>query len=125
MRPEVLLYASSAIAFVWGIAHIAPTRSVVRGFEPLTRDNRLVLTMEWVAEGLILVFMGVLVGVMTAMVGVDDRGAVLAYRACAAMLVVLAAWTAITGARTAVVMFKICPIVKTTAAVLLVIGSGG
>ena len=123
MRPEYLLYTGSAIIFAWGVAHIVPTKSVVAGFEPLTRDNRLVLTMEWIAEGLTLAFIGVLGVLMTALVGPETAGAAVAYRACAGMLVVLAAWTALMGARTAVVMFKICPVVKTAVAAMFVVAS--
>jgi len=108
---------------LWGVAHIVPTRAVVAVFEPLSRDNRLVLTMEWVAEGLALIFIGTLAFLTTAVVGSEAAGAAVVYRASAAMLVVLAAWTALTGGRTAVVQFKICPVVKTTVAVLFVVGS--
>jgi hypothetical protein len=41
------------------------------------------------------------------------------YGLAAAMLLAMAALTALTGARGLVVFFKICPLVKTTAAVLL------
>ena len=77
MTAHVLLHAGSLVIIAWGIAHIAPTRSVVAGFEPLTRDNRLVLTMEWVAEGLTLVFIGVLALLMTAVTGPGAAGAAL------------------------------------------------
>jgi hypothetical protein len=39
------------------------------------------------------------------------------------MLLVMAAWTLATGARTAVVMFKICPMIKAGVAALLLAGS--
>jgi len=123
MTAELLLYTGSAIIFAWGIAHIAPVASVVAGFEPLTRDNRLVLTMEWVAEGLALSFIGVLTFLTTVVVGPDAAGAALVYRASAGMLLVFAVWTAVMGGRTAAVPFKICPVVKTVVAVMLVAGS--
>jgi len=123
MTAHVLLYAGSVIIIVWGIAHIVPTRSVVAGFEPLTRDNRLVLTMEWVAEGLTLAFIGVLALLMTAVTGPGAAGAALVYRTLAGMLMVLAVWTAVMGGRTPAVPFKICPVVKTCVAVLFVWGS--
>lgn len=59
-------------------------------FEPLSRDNRLVLTMEWVAEGLLLVFIGVLALFVTTTVGHATPGATVVYRTCAGMLLVLA-----------------------------------
>jgi hypothetical protein len=39
------------------------------------------------------------------------------------MLLVLAALTALTGARTSALPIKLCPVVKTLAAVLLLLGS--
>lgn len=123
MSPQLALYAGSIIILLWGVAHIAPTRAVVAGFEPLTRDNRMVLTQEWVAEGLTLAFIGILVFLVTAVVGPAAAGAVVVYRVSAGMLVVLALWTAVMGGRTAAVPFKICPVVKTVAAGLFIAGS--
>jgi hypothetical protein len=123
MTAELLLYAGSTIIFIWGIAHIVPTKMVVAGFEPLSRDNRLVLTMEWVAEGLVLMFIGGLCALLTLVVGPQAAGARTVYWACAAMLLVLATWTALMGGRTRVVQFKICPIVKSVVAGLLIVGS--
>ncbi len=45
------------------------------------------------------------------------------YRASAGLLLALAALTAMTGARTPVVWFKICPVLLTAAAILLVSAS--
>jgi len=123
MTAELLLYAGSTMIFIWGIAHIVPTKIVVAGFEPLSRDNRLVLTMEWVAEGLALMFIGGLCALLTLVVGPRAAGARTVYWACAAMLLVLAAWTALMAGRTRVVQFKICPIVKSVVAGLLIVGS--
>jgi hypothetical protein len=49
-----LIYLGAAILFVWGVAHILPTRNVVAGFGPLSEDNRINITMKWVAERLVL-----------------------------------------------------------------------
>ena len=58
MLDIALLYLGATILIVWGIAHIIPTRNVVAGFGPLSEDNRINITMEWVAEGLALAFVG-------------------------------------------------------------------
>lgn len=118
----VLLAVGSAIPILWGFAHIIPTKAVVAGFGQLSADNRRILTMEWVAEGLALVFLGALPGLML-LLGPTQPGAVLAIRAAAVMLLVMAAWTALTGARTSVVPIKLCPVVKTLAALCLLAGS--
>ena len=123
MINNLLLYAGSILIIVWGIAHIVPTQSVVAGFGSLSLDNKRILTMEWVAEGLALSFIGVLTLLVTLQASSPNPVATLVYRASAAMLVVMAGWTLVTGARTASVPIKICPFVKTTAAVLLVLGT--
>jgi hypothetical protein len=123
MTGEVLLYVGSVVIALWGVAHIAPTKPVVAGFGPLSPENRRILTMEWVAEGLALGFIGVLCFLATFLVGRENAGAILVYRASAVMLLVLAGWTLLTGGRTSVVQFKICPAVKTIVAALLLVGS--
>ena len=55
------LYLGAAIVVVWGIAHIVPTKAVVRNFGPISQDNRRTVTMEWVAEGLALIFIGLII----------------------------------------------------------------
>jgi hypothetical protein len=123
MSPEILLYLGSGIVIVWGLAHIAPTRSVVRGFGELSEDNRRIITMEWVAEGLALAFLGVLVLLVTLQAGPREALAVLVIRACAVMLLIMAVWTFSIGGKTSVFPIKICPLVLSTAAVLCLLGT--
>ena len=110
---------AAAITTVWGIAHLVPTRQVVAGFGTLSKDNRLVITQEWIAEGITLTFLGGLVGLVTAVGRVSNLAVTAVYGLVAGMLLVMAVLTAVTGARGSVVFFKICPVVKTVAAVLL------
>ena len=44
MLNNILLYLGAAILFVWGVAHIIPTRNVVAGFGALSDDNRINIT---------------------------------------------------------------------------------
>ncbi len=119
----VLIYVASLVIVAWGIAHIIPTRSVVAGFGTLSPDNRQIITMEWVAEGLALAFIGLLALGVTWSEGIDSSGAEFVYRASAIMLIVMAGWTALTGAKTSILPIKLCPLVKTGAALLLLVGS--
>jgi hypothetical protein len=118
---DALAFAAAGLVALWGVAHVVPTRQVVGGFREITRDNRLVLTMEWVAEALAMW----LVGALVAVVAVAGAGgtARLVYRVCAGFLVVLAAWTTVTGARTPVIWFRLCPVVLAVATSLLVVAS--
>ena len=74
MLNNILLYLGAAILFVWGVAHIIPTRNVVAGFGALSEDNRINITMEWVAEGLALAFVGALVALVTLVGGSQRSG---------------------------------------------------
>ncbi len=123
MASDILVYLGSAVITLWGIAHIAPTRSVVAGFGAISEDNRRIITMEWAAEGLALSFIGLLVLLVTALDGSQNSASLNVYRISAAMLLVMAGWTLLTGARTSILPMKICPVVKTAVAALFLVGS--
>lgn len=119
----ILAYLASAILIGWGTAHLVPTRAVAASFGGISMDNHRILVMEWVAEGITHISIGVLVVLTTALDGAADPTTQLVYRVAAGTLMVLAALTAATGARTRVVWFRVCPFVLTAAASLLVVGS--
>jgi hypothetical protein len=123
MTNEVLLYTGSAVSIVWGIAHLAPTKSVVKGFGDISADNRRIITMEWLAEGFALIFIGLLVLLITALYGYSNAVSILVYRISAGILFVMAVLTALTGARTTIIPIKICPFVKISVAILFILGS--
>jgi hypothetical protein len=119
---QVPAYVAAALVGVWGIAHAVPTKQVVAGFAPITADNRRVLTQEWLAESVTMWAMAALVVVVTA-AAPDAQVAAAVYRVVAGLLVALVVLTALTGARTPVVWFKICPLLLATSAILLVVAS--
>ncbi|MDH4209866.1 MAG: hypothetical protein OEV79_00235 [candidate division WOR-3 bacterium] len=116
----VLLYLGSGIIALWGIAHLIPTVSIVRGFGVISRDNRLVITMDWIAEGLTLIFIGFLIFFMTLIAGPGTAGARVVYRLCFGMLVTLSILSFFTDTRTSILPMKICPFVKLLVAAFLV-----
>lgn len=115
----LLLYAGSTIVILWGIAHVAiPTRSVVDGFGPLSTDNKHILLMEWLMEGVLLIFIGVLVLFVAHVAPESNRTAEVVYQLSAIVLVVMAGISLFTGARTAILPMKLCPPIFVTAATL-------
>ena len=122
MTDEVLLYAASSLLILWGVAHLMPTRSVA-GFGSISAENTRVITMEWIAEGLTMIFVGALVVLVTALGGADDSVSSVVYGASAGLLAAIAVLTALTGARTPVVWFKACPLLLATVIALLLLGS--
>lgn len=119
----LLFHIGAGIIFSWGIGHLIPTRSIVSGFEDLSADNRRIITMEWLAEGLTLCFLGVLVVASVLVVGADHRAARVVARACAIMLFVMAGVSAFTGARTAILPMKLCPYVKSAVGIMYIVAS--
>ncbi|MBT8241218.1 MAG: hypothetical protein KJN63_08325, partial [Acidimicrobiia bacterium] len=109
--------------FLWGVSHIIPTRNVVAGFGNITNDNRLIITMEWVAEGLSFIFVAALIGAITWSSGASDVAQAVVYRVSSGFLIAVGVWTAMTGARTAVIWFKMCPVVMAIASPLLLTAS--
>jgi hypothetical protein len=120
---SIYLYIGSILIFLWGIAHIIPTHSVVKGFGALSDDNRQIIIMEWVAEGLLLCFLGVLVFAVVISDGGSAPLSILVIRLAAVMALIMAVWTFFTGFKTSIIPIKLCPFVKTCVALLFFIGT--
>jgi hypothetical protein len=118
----LLAYVASALVAVWGVAHAVPTRQVVAGFGPISGDNRRVILQEWLAEAFTMWGTAAMVIAATAAGGAAGTQAWV-YRAAAGLLVALGILTALTGARTPVVWFKICPVLLGGTAALLLAAS--
>lgn len=123
MIDSILLISGAVVVAFWGIAHIFPTKGVVRGFGDISEDNKLIITMEWVVEGINLAFVGFLVVLVTIVAGADDNVSRLVYWSAAGLLVVMAVWHSLTGARTKAIPMKLCPVIFGSSAVLFVLGS--
>ena len=121
MTASILLYIGSVVIILWGVAHIIPTKSVVAGFGSLSIDNSRIITMEWVAEGLTLIFIGLLVLATTLIIGPSLPTAKLVYYAAAGMLFVMAIWSGFIGARTSILPMKACPFAKSIVGILFIL----
>ncbi len=119
----VMIYAGSVIIILWGIAHILPTKSVVKGFGPISRENKRIITMEWIAEGLALCFIGILVLIVTIFGGYRNLISIIVYRTSAITLFIMACLSLLTGVRTSIILIRFCPLVKTAVAVMLYLGT--
>ena len=107
MLNEILLYVGSGLIILWGVAHLIPTKAIVAGFGSISEDNKRIITMESIAEGITLCFIGALVLLVTSLAGTQNQTAYIVYLACAVMLIVMAVLTAVTGARTAILPYTI------------------
>lgn len=119
---NILLYVAAAMTGVWGISHIFATRGVVAGFGELTADNRRIITMEWIGEGVTLISLAALVAVVTA---IDPSTSVsfAAYGVAIATLVALAIVSLFTGFHVAFWPFRLCPVIFGISAILIALGA--
>ena len=118
----ILLYLGAALTALWGISHLIPTRNVVAGFGEISDDNRHIITMEWIVEGVSLIFIGALVAAVTF---VDPQVAVsrAVYIVSAIGLLALALVSLFTGFKVKFLPFKLCPFILTASAVLVIVGA--
>lgn len=119
---EIPLYTASAITALWGIAHLFSTRGVVAGFGDLTADNRRIITMEWIVEGIALIATAAFVAVATA---IDPAAAVSfgVYAVAIGMLIALAVVSLFTGFNIAFLPFRLCPFIFGISALLIAWGA--
>jgi len=121
MNGTLLTYIGSFLAFGWGIAHLFPTRNVVRSFGDVSPDNKRNIAMEWINEGVFLIFLGTLTAIVTFL----DRQSPIAqvvYWTVFGALNSLSLISLFTGFRNSLLPFKLCPFIFTGSSILIVIG---
>lgn len=120
---QVFIYIASAMIALWGIAHLVATRGVVSGFGNISTDNKRIITMEWIVEGVALISTAAFVTVVTMIQpGSDAANAV--YAITIATLIVLAMVSLFTGFRIAFLPFRLCPFIFGLSALLIAWGAG-
>jgi len=118
----VLLYIAAAVTGVWGIAHLFATKGVVKGFGDLSADNRRIITMQWIVEGVALISTAAFVAAATAV----EPAAVVSsavYGVAIATLVALALVSLFTGFKVAFLPFRLCPVIFGVSAALIALGA--
>jgi hypothetical protein len=121
MLNHVLLYIGSALPFIWGISHLFPTKSVVEGFGDISLDNKRIITMEWIIEGVALIFIGVLVALLTY-VDYSNTISRLAFWLSFSVLNALSVVSLFTGFKVNFLPFKLCPFIFTGSSILIILG---
>ena len=118
----VVLYVAAVLTGLWGVAHLFATKGVVGGFGDLSPDNKRIITMEWIVEGVALISTAAFVAAVTA---IDPRSAISSsvYAVAIATLVSLAVVSLFTGFRVAFLPFQLCPVIFGASAVLIAAGA--
>jgi hypothetical protein len=121
MNGTLLTYIGSFLPFGWGIAHLLPTRNVVRSFGDVSPDNKRTIAMEWINEGVFLIFLSILTAIVTFL----DRQCPITqvvYWTVFGALNTLSIISLFTGFRNSFLPFKLCPFIFTGSSILIVIG---
>ena len=119
MRTALAL-AAAILTAGWGVAHLFPTRSIVRGFGDIGTENRRVITMEWIFEGVTLIFAGTLTAAVSLAGDDGPITATVAYVATAALLIVMAVISLLTAGRNTFIAYRLCAPIFSASAILLV-----
>ena len=118
----ILLYLGSGLTVLWGISHLIPTKNVVNDFGDISEDNRHIITMEWIVEGVSLIFIGVLIAVVT-IINPDSIVSNAVYIVTGIGLLGLALVSLFTGFKVNFLPFKLCPFILTISAALILFGA--
>jgi len=119
---DASLYLASAVSAAWGLAHLFATRGVVKGFGALSDENRNILTMEWIVEGVALIALAAFVAAATAIAPGTDA-AIAVYAVAIVTYVALAIVSFFTGFRVDFLPFRMCPFVLCASAALIAVGA--
>lgn len=119
---SILLYIGSAMTGLWGVAHLFATKGVITGFGDITTDNRRIITMEWLVEGVALISIAAFVAVATA-IQPESLVSSAVYAVAIGTLLALTVVSFFTGFRIAFLPFKLCPAIFILSAVLIAWGA--
>ena len=117
----IFLYVGAGMLIFWGVAHLFPTRSVVKGFGEISGDNRHIITMEWLMEAVLMVAIGAFVAAAT-LAGPGSAAARAVYLVAVIVLAIMAVVSLFTGARIKFLPFRLCPVIFAASAVFIVFG---
>ena len=118
MMGKILIYTGAMLPLIWGISHLFPTKSVVQGFGDISQDNKNIIVMEWLIEGIALIFVGVLIVIVTIL-DPTSTISIATYIVSSCFLLILAIVSLFTGFKIDFIPFRLCPIIFTSAAALI------
>lgn len=123
MINDILIYSGSFLTILWGIIHVIPNKKVMDAIGKKNWEMREIVLMEWILEGITLIFVGILVFLINYYGEGPNVACHIVFRSSAAMLASMATWTLITGTITSFKPLKICPFIKLIAGSLIFFGS--
>ena len=122
MVNTILIIIGAILTILWGSIHLFPTSNVVKGYGDISQDNKRIITMEWINEGLTLMFIGALNSLIAIFVPINLASSIV-YWTSSAMLFIMAILSLMTGARINFIPYRLCPVIFTGSGLLILIGS--
>lgn len=115
----ILTIIGSSLTILWGVAHLFPTKDVIKGFGMISEDNKNLVRMEWINEGVTLIFLGVLL-----ITSILVTGSVVPYLniLVIVVLIFLSVISLLTGFKIKLIPFKLCPIIFLLSSILIGMG---
>ena len=120
---DYLFLIGGLISIVWGIAHLVPTRTIVEMFGAISEENKRVIAMSWIAEGISLIFIGVVVCLTVAIAGTENDGTRVVTWCAAGAMFSFVVVNLFTGFKSSIAPIKACVFVDGVAGVLFLVGS--
>jgi hypothetical protein len=121
MLNKTLLIIGALFLLFWGVAHLFPTKNVVDGFGSISLDNKRIITMEWIIEGVALIFLAIIIASATYIDYTSPVSKII-YLIAVAMLAVLTVVSFLTGFKVNFLPYKLCPVIFITSAILILLG---
>lgn len=119
MLRNILVYIGGFLNICWGIAHLIPTNNIVNNFGGITSDNKLIIRMEWINEGLSLIFIGLLVIIVTLFAKERTKPVKMVYLLSFLMLLAMTILSLFTGFKIDFIPFKLCPVIFSISGILI------
>ncbi len=120
---KLLVMVGGSLTILWGIAHLIPTSSVVEGFGDISIDNKRIILMEWINEGLILIFLGILVISVTALSYKNLKSRRIVFISTSIMLIAMSVLSLFTGFQIDFIPYKLCPVIFLLSSLLILQGA--
>ncbi len=137
MINDILLTLGAILILSCGSIHFFLTKSIINGFNNMNEENKKVTFMEWIVEGLMLYFIGILVLIITISGLSEDSASRILFGASFVLLLIMTILSLMTVVNLRIddlslqpnikkiisIHFKSCPIIKFTSGILFLLGS--
>ena len=120
MSTEFLLYAGSILIIIWGIAHLIPTKSMLKVIGEISGDNNKIVSMEWVVEGVYIILIGLYVIVVTYVAGPEKVGSRIVYISSGLMLIIMTLWSLSKISKKSTKTMKACLFIKSAVGLIYI-----